>query len=359
MSDRILVGCDLHDKTMLLKYATGREAVQKRSFENSAEGRKAMIELLRKCSSVAGGVRIVFAYEAAGQGFCLCDELEDAGVTCHVLAPSKIARSVRHRSSKTDEKDAERILEVLRGHYLAGNELPDVWVPNKQTRDDREVVRARLDTQDKCSEVKTQVRMLLKRNGLVIPKLAGAGWTKACRAWLKAVSDCDAPLGRGARQHLSSLLRQIEALEEEIRTFDQAIADLAKTPRYDAGVTKLTALKGVGLIVAMVFLSEIGDTKRFKNRREIGAYLGLAPASHETGETKDRKGHITHQGPARVRYVLNQAVWNRVRFDAAEKVVYARIAAKNPKHKKIAVVAAMRRLAIRMWHAANSGECAG
>ena len=33
-----------------------------------------------------------------------------------------------------------------------------------------------------------------------------------------------------------------------------------------------------------------------------------------------------------------------------EKAAYERIKAKNPKHKKIAVVASMRRLGIRMWH---------
>ena len=359
MENRILVGCDLHDKTLMVKFAKGREAVQKRCFENNVDGRKAMIELLRQAARNAGNAQIVFAYEAAGQGFGLWDELEEARITCHVLAPTKIARSVKHRSSKTDEKDAEKILEVLRGHYLAGNELPDVWVPDKQTRDDREIVRARLDAQDKCAEVKTQVRMLLKRNGQIKPKPAGDGWTRAYRSWLKALSECERPLAFGARQNLASLLRQIDALEKELEILDEAIAVLSQSARYSAGVAKLTELKGVGLLVAMVFLTEIGDAARFKNRREIGAYLGLAPASYETGETNDRKGHITHQGPARVRYVLNQAAWNRVRFDAREKTVYERIAAKNPKHKKIAVVAAMRRLAIRMWHAAVAARAAG
>ena len=356
MENRILVGCDLHDKTMLLKYAKGRDAAHKRSFENSADGRKAMIEMLQK---LACGAKVVFAYEAAGQGFCLSDELHEAGLICHVLAPTKIARSVKLRSSKTDEKDAERILEVLRGHYLAGNDLPDVWVPDRQTRDNRELVRARLDAQDKCSEVKTQIRMFLKRNGLVKPKLAGSGWTRPYRAWLKALSECDAPLATGARHNLASLLRQLDALEKELETLDEAIATLAQTARYASAVSKLTDLKGVGLIVAMVFLTEMGDVTRFKNRRELGAYLGLAPTSHETGETNDRKGHITRQGPSRVRYVLNQAAWNRVRFDANEKAVYERIAAKNPKHKKIAVVAAMRRLAIRMWHETVAAKAAG
>ena len=52
----------------------------------------------------------------------------------------------------------------------------------------------------------------------------------------------------------------------------------------------------------------------------------------------------------RVRRTLCQASWASVRHDPQEQAAYARIVEKNPKKKKIAVVAAMRRLAIRMWH---------
>ena len=74
------------------------------------------------------------------------------------------------------------------------------------------------------------------------------------------------------------------------------------------------------------------------------------PSSDESGEADDRKGHITHQGPGRVRKVLCQAVWGRVRSDPEEAEVYRRMVERNPKHKKIAVVGCMRRLAILMWH---------
>ena len=43
--------------------------------------------------------------------------------------------------------------------------FPKVWVPDLQTRDDREIVRARLDASEKAASVKAQVRTLLKRCG--------------------------------------------------------------------------------------------------------------------------------------------------------------------------------------------------
>lgn len=349
MQKCILAGCDLHDRSMLVLAASGSDAAQKRTFLNTVSGRSAMLKWLRE---LAAGVPIVFAYEASGLGFGLHDELVGAGLCCHVLAPSKLQRSPQQRRNKTDEKDAQQILAVLRGHYLAGNPLPSIWIPDKATRDDRELLRTRLDAQNKCSRVKTQIRTLLKRNGLIRPGGTGTGWTRAYRAWLKALGVCDEPLATGARTSLGSLLRQMDMLEQEVDLLDQQIQSLAQTPRYERPVKALMAIAGVGWLTAVVFLTEMGDLKRFRNRRQIAAFLGLAPSAYESGESNDRKGRITRQGPSRVRHVLCQAAWNCVRGDPHERKIYQRIVTKNPKRKKKALVATMRRLAIRMWHAA-------
>jgi len=100
----------------------------------------------------------------------------------------------------------------------------------------------------------------------------------------------------------------------------------------------------------MVFLTEMGDLRRFSNRQQIGAYLGLVPSSDETGQRDDRKGHITRQGSPRIRQVLCQAAWGRVRHHQQEKAFYKKLVAKDPKAKKVAIVACMRRLGIRLWH---------
>ena len=350
MKEHIMVGCDLHDKNMLLKIAVGRGKADKRLFGNTLGGRRAMVADLKKRSASAGGAEVIFAYEASCQGFGLYDEVTEAGHECHVLAPTLIARSVRHRRSKTDEKDADRILEILRAHVLAGIDLPSVWVPDLQTREDREVVRARLDVADKLARLKAQVRMLLKRNGVRKPSKLGKGWTGAYGAWLLGLTAARSELSHGARVGLASLLRQMRAVEEEIQSLGMEVAALSRKPRYAKPAFMMTLEKGVGQLTAMVFLTEMGDLSRFSNRKQVGCFLGLAPSANESGETSDRKGHITHQGPYRVRKVLCQAVWARVRTDLAAAEAYDRIVSRNPKHKKIAVVAMMRRLAVRLWH---------
>ena len=351
----IMVGCDLHDVSMVLRLAVDRGGPERLEFRNGAAGRRTMIARLQERAAVLGGARIVFAYEASGLGFGLYDELTEAGVEAHVLAPTRIARSVRHSRQKTDDRDAQQALELVRGHVLAGNALPDVWIPDRQTRDDRELVRMRMDVGDKITAVKTQIQSLLKRHQLRRPVAAGKGWSVAFRGWLRCLSmaraDSDSePIGPGGRVALGSLLRELRGLEAEEGRLDRSLIKLADTARYAEPLRAMTGLCGVGVLTALVFLTEMGDLARFANRRQIAAYLGLAPSSNESGEANDRKGHITHQGSSRVRKVLCQATWARVRHDSEEKAAYERIKAKNPKKKKIAVVASMRRLAVRLFH---------
>jgi transposase len=72
----------------------------------------------------------------------------------------------------------------------------------------------------------------------------------------------------GARIALSGLLRQIESLEEEIKVLDKEIGVLSETQRYQLPAEALVVqINGVGLLTAMVFLTEIGDMRRFSNRR--------------------------------------------------------------------------------------------
>jgi transposase len=357
MAKFIMVGCDLHDKSMLLKIGTDDDgpAVRPvvRTWGTDGPPIQAMIRDLHARRQRCGAGRIVFAYEACGFGFRLHDELTAAGIEAHVLAPSKMARSVKHRKGKTDEKDAQKILEIVRSNLLAGVEMPSVWIPDLATRDDRELLRRRLAVAEDCAKSQIRVRWLLKSHGIG-PSLAGGNWNDDYWQWLEQLAAGGLPPGAGAG--LGSLMRQIQWHYEEIERLDEQVAALSKSPRYSPLVAAVRRRKGVGLLTAMVFLTELGDVERFRNRQQVGAYLGLSPTSYESGDDDDHKGHITRQGPSRVRKVLCQAVWSRMRVVEKERQAYERIVARNPRHKKIAVVARMRALGIMMWHEAVEAQ---
>jgi transposase len=354
MVNHIFVGIDLGDKNSVARIAVNRERAERLGFVNNSRGRARLFQELRRRAE-AIGAQIVMAYEASSCGFILSDEAEAQGHRCFVLAPTKLEKSVEQRKHKSDDRDADDVLEKLRGHVLAGNRLPTVWIPGQQMRNDRELVRARVEVGEKQTRVKTQIQMLVKRQGLEKPSGSGSGWTIRYRQWLKALTECEA-LGSGVRMALESLLRQLSFLEAESQRMDQPILQLAEQARHKPIIEKLTEEHGVGLMTAMVYRTEIGYAGRFGRGRHVGKFVGLTPTSHESGQQQDRKGHISRQGPPRLRKILCQATWVHIQHDPEAKRFYQQLVSRNPKKKKIAVVAMMRRLAVRLWHRMRQAE---
>jgi transposase len=318
---------------MLLMMAHKDGRPHKRSFGTDRESRQNMITYLKGCQEQAGADQTVFAYEASNQGYVLHDALQAAGIECHVLAPTNVERSPKRRKHKTDEKDAQAALDALRSHLFAGKALPAVWVPDPPTREARELVRARQDVGQKLTGVETQIRSLLKRQDVAKPKGLGQGWTARWRAWLRGLTQPGSPLGTQGRFVLASLLRQLQALEAEREALDVAVTQLAQTEPYRNALRELRQEKGVGVLTAMIFLTEMGNLLRFSNRRQVGNYVGLTPSSYESGEADDRKGHITHQGSWWLRRVLCQAYWARLRTDPQEKARFQTWLARHGKKK--------------------------
>src|SRR5262249_13544467 len=155
------VGIDLGDKKSVAKIGRDNERGSERlGFVNTRSGRARLFSEVKRRSQDAGGAKIVMAYEASSCGFVLRDEAEAEGIDCYVLAPTKMDKSVDQKKHKNDERDAEDVLARLRGHILAGNKLPTVWVPQRQLRDDRELIRTRQELVDKQTQVKAQIQML-------------------------------------------------------------------------------------------------------------------------------------------------------------------------------------------------------
>lgn len=350
MSQVIMIGCDLHDRTMLLKVSVGRAKSEQLSYNNDKLGRRRMVNRLQKLAEKHSTKRIVFAYEASGLGYGLADQLTDEGIECHVLSPAHLPKTAKSAKQKTDPHDAEMILKQVRGYVLAGNDLPIVWTPPQRLRDDRELVRARVDVADEITRVKLKIGSMLKRYELTIQSPTKTKWTKAFCQHIRDHVIPDLDLAVGTKLRL--LLDRLDLYRAEQTELDKALKKLSQTDRYKHACRELRSIPGVGLLVAMTFLTEMGDLTRFRNRRQIAAYIGLCPASYESGEKNDRKGRITRQGPARLRKILCQAAWVSVIRCEQAATAYHRIRQNQKKRTKKALVALMRKLSIKMWHVA-------
>ena len=346
----IICAIDLHQKSMLAGVAVDKGEMSFKEYKNSEAGFKNLADRLDNLRELNSSSEVWVAYEASGCGFLLADYLENRGFRSFVLAPTHLPVTVKSRSNKTDKRDVIRIHEVLRGHVLAGNSLPAVWNPPRRVRDDRELIRRRLSLREQTSRVKNQVHGLLRRYGIKKPSWMKTNWSKQHLEWLYSL---ETVLDIGASRTLMSYLRELDYHQSECRAIEKDMLELAGSDRYRKQVGRLTEIPGVGVLTAMVYLTELGDLSRFNNRKQVGSYLGLAPRSFESGEQNDRKGRISKMGPSRVRKVLNQAAWSLVRWDPYWNQWFKDRTPKG-KNKRRMIVAVMRQLGIKMWHLAQA-----
>ena len=119
--------------------------------------------------------------------------------------------------------------------------------------------------------------------------------------------------------------------------------------------------KGMGALSTVVISREICDWQRFNNRRQVSSYTGLCPGEYSSG-TKRVTGSITRHGNGRLRAALVELAWRLVRYQpqyhAVQKrlTVLAKGAQATRAHRKKAIVAVARQLAVDLWRL-HTGRC--
>jgi transposase len=106
---------------------------------------------------------------------------------------------------------------------------------------------------------------------------------------------------------LSVAMRGLIAARTAVMTAVGAIdADIRRMTRASAACRRLMTIPGVGQLTALAFVAAVDDPSRIRRSRDIGAYLGLVPRRHQSGEVDYTSG-ISKCGDRRVRTLLYEA----------------------------------------------------
>ncbi len=89
---------------------------------------------------------------------------------------------------------------------------------------------------------------------------------------------------------------------------DEKITALAQDSEFTPLMRRLACLRGISTLTGFAVAVEIGDWQRFTGA-SIGAYLGLVPSEHSSGQSRSQGG-ITKTGNAHVRRLLVEAAWH-------------------------------------------------
>ena len=285
------------------------------SFSNDSDG------ILDLSSTLSMDDRVVM--ESTGSYWMnIYDKLEDAHIPVVLAHPLK-TKAIASARIKSDSVDA-RIL----AHLLRADLIPESYVPSKEMREMRSLVRHRLSIVKVRTMMKNKVHAIIDRNGLKheFSDLFG----KAGISWLKELK-----LPSLDRLMLDNHLTHIESLERQIKRVDEEITSRAS---QDEDVRLLLSLTGIDVYTALLIRSEIGDIRRFPNYKKLVSWAGLAPSLHQSGST-EYHGAITKQGSRMLRWIIVESARVASTHDPRLRSFYERVRSRRGDQKAIIAIA--------------------
>ena len=318
----VYVGIDVHRKRSQVAVVAEDGKVQLN--KNVVNGSEPMLRLI---GDLAPGTPV--AFEAAFGWGWLAELLEDYGFEAHLVHPLR-CKAIASARLKNDKVDAAILAQLLRADLL-----PEAWIAPAKVRQLRALLRHRVGLVRLGTSLRNRIHAVAADFGY---DRSASYWTGPGRGWL---AELDLPAA--SREIVTDCLAVIDGLAPLIDRIDGELHQHAKA---DPRVKVLTALPGVGEFTALVMLAEIGDITRFGSARKLASWAGLTPTVRGSDLTV-RHGHISKQGSAWLRWVLNQAAQTAKRSPEFA-ATYAAIAKR--RGKKIATIAIARKLLTRAYH---------
>lgn len=298
----------------------------------------------RRHFRLAATAPVVSCYEAGRDGFWLHRYLTALGVTNVVVDAASIEVTRRARQAKTDRLDAGRLLDLLIRARTGAPSWRVVHVPADADEDRRQPVRERRTLRAERTRVRNRIRGLLATQGVrVAPRRDFLARLAAARRW----DGTGVPPGLQAR--LTREWAALEAVEARLALVEPGRA-AATTPALPA-VTRLQALRGIGDAGATTLGVEVFAWRTFRNRREVGGFLGLTPTPYASGTLRHEQG-ISKVGPPALRALLVQLAWQWLRYQPRSALTLwyqQRFGGGGPRARRIGIVALARRLWIALW----------
>jgi transposase len=283
------------------------------------------------------GESMEIAIEATPSWYWLYDHLESEGFDVKLSHPLK-TKAIAYAKVKTDRIDSATLAHLLRSDLL-----PLSYVPQKETRLNRELLRYRASLVKIQTRVKNRIHTILAKNNISHSYTDLFG--KQGIAFLHSL-----PLGEYYKTALEGYLSVLDTVRQEIREASKKVKQIAEE---DADTLLLMTIPGMGYYSALLTKSEIGDVKRFRSAKQLCSYAGLVPSTYASGSICFH-GHITKQGSRWLRWILVEAAIHAVKKPGVLRRFYFKIERK--KGGQIAKVAAARKLLEWIYHILKDGR---
>lgn len=312
-----IIGLDVHKKTIAycIKTVSGQFVQQGQISAN----RKALLKWLdeRKIPWSA-------AMEATMFSGWIYDFLKPHAVELKVAHPEML-KAITAAKKKNDRSDAEKLADLFRV-----NLLPECTMMPQETRELRRLLRYR------NLMVRTAVKMKNKISGLLME--VGIPYDKG-RLHSKRYFD---QLLERLEDVPDSVINLLQLSRGSLEMFTAVQKKLLKTLRENDRIRErvemLMSIPGVGEVLALTWVLEIGDPTRFRSARQAISYCGLCSAQKESAG-KEQRGPISKKRNKHLQSILIEAAKLAPRRSATLAVLYERERAKGNRNRATLAVA--------------------
>ena len=324
-------GIDLHGKRSYITIIDEKgEVVVRGEVVNEAE------EILGFLGRAPRRPKVVM--ESMGSWYWLHDLLRGQGYTVVISDPGQ-TKAIASARIKNDKVDSHMLAQLLRADLLA-----EVYVSEVGVRALKELLRHRSALVRDAARLKVRIRSLLAKNNVAGPK--GDLFSRSGRRFLSGVE---------LPEHHQGPLLTYAALHDRLRAAIEPLdREIKKRAGEDERARLLMSLPGVGPVVALTILAEVGEISRFKGHRQLASYAGLIPSSRSSAGV-ERHGRMSKKGSKWLRNALVEAAHTVARLKGRRLNLYFRRQVVK-KGYKMAVVATARRLLTFAYYVLRDGR---
>ena len=250
------------------------------------------------------------AYEAGFCGYWIHNRLINLGINSIVVNPADIPTTGKEKVMKNDPRDSNKIARSLRS-----GDLTPIYVPSIKTLEDRTLVRTRATLVKDMTRYKNRIKSFLYYHGIEFPEAfskAQTHWSNRFNKWLEDIEMTEL----SGKDSLNALVGQSKHMRASILLVTKQIKELAKTDRYKKPLELLRSIPGIGLLTAMIILTEIETINRFANIDQLCGFIGLVPSCSTSGDN-EVIGDITPRGHSILRSAIIESSWIAARRDPA------------------------------------------
>ena len=353
----------------------GVEVGKVNPFENTAEGFRSFEEWAKSLATENQMNEIIVGLEPTGHyWFNLGSFLRNLGIKLVLVNPFHVKRSKElddNSQTKNDLKDPKTIAKlVIDGRYS------EPYIPEGIYSDLRIAMNMKESLSKNLNIIKNKVdhwldkyfpefnevfadwegkAALISLTEFPTPeKVLSTGVQQVVETWKKSVkrgigfnravrlveaAKISVGIIEGIRMAEKELKANLEQYNLYLKQYEQLEKEIEEMALQIPGVKEMLTIKGVGIMTAAGFVSEVGDIKRFTHPSQIQKLAGLNLIENSSGKHKG-KTTISKRGRARLRALLFRVIMPLVSKNNEFKILHEYYTSRkeNPLKKKQSLI---------------------